>query len=42
MNWFITMFSLVSYFLGMAVGFYWGREYEKYKNNKYKWDQDAH
>ena len=35
------MLSLVPYFIGIAVGFYWGREYEKYKNKK-KWDQDAH
>ena len=36
MNWFITMLSLVPYFIGIAVGFYWGMEYEKYKNNKNK------
>ena len=39
MFWLITM---LPYFIGIAMGFYWGREYEKYKNNKDTWDQDAH
>ena len=39
---FVTIYGIFIYLIGIAIGFYWGGEYEKYKNNKNKWDQDAH
>ena len=38
---FILLYGVFGYTLGLILGFFNGREYERYKNIK-KWDQDVH
>lgn len=43
MDWIIGILSTIPYLIGFVVGFYFGKEYEQYKNHKEnnKWDQDV-
>ena len=38
----LLIYATICYFIGYAIGFFGGREYERYKNKKDIWDQDAH